>query len=235
MTNRDAGADWIYKAFQRVRSGEGVAAVLLEHGYVPVEAKKAKRRAETKKAQPRRQKRSPDGMHGLRFPTKREESQYMRMRLKENRERSKVTPAENWMAALLKERSGFKWKRQVMWGYRIFDFWSSLLDVAIEVDGATHDPEYDSYRDEYNFRRSAIVVLRVPNFNEATAERAIMLPKYLGRWKVRRNALGIKDECWRLVNKNPERRFHKEFLGSFGMYDNIHGGAAVSEREGEDG
>lgn len=91
---------------------------------------------------------------------------------------------------ILKSR-GEKWTRQVLWGYRIFDFWNPVLGIAIEIDGPEHDPVYDAHRDEYNFRRSAIVVLRVRNQNENDAKAVFELIPRLGTWKERRSELGI--------------------------------------------
>jgi hypothetical protein len=62
----------------------------------------------------------------------------------------------------------------------------------VEIDGPTHDPEYDAYRDEYNFRRSGIVVLRVRNRNEHDMSRAIVTIASLGLWSKRRKELGIE-------------------------------------------
>lgn len=55
----------------------------------------------------------------------------------------------------------------------MFDFWNAGLGIAIEIDGAEHDPVYDQYRDRYNYYRSGILVLRVPNFDDAAMDLAI--------------------------------------------------------------
>jgi very-short-patch-repair endonuclease len=94
------------------------------------------------------------------------------------------------MAAIL-AKTGKKWTRQAMWGYRIFDFWCAELGLVVEVDGATHKIEYDNYRDEYNYRRSGIVVLRVPNFCEESAKLALDVIASAETWKERRLKLGI--------------------------------------------
>jgi len=121
----------------------------------------------------------------MRWVTNPKEAEYMRGRQKENRERCKLSAAETWMRKKL-ETTGFKWTRQAMWGYRLFDFWNCALGIAIEVDGAEHDGEYDAYRDRYNFLRSAIVVIRVRNFNEQDAEIALWLIENVGTWRQRK-------------------------------------------------
>lgn len=110
----------------------------------------------------------------------------------ENFARSLKNPNENWLAALLAE-TAWQFNRQCLMGDRIFDFWSKELGVAIESDGKGHDPEWDYQRDEWNFRRSAIVVLRVRNRNLADASKAIALLPRLGTFSERRGFLFKKE------------------------------------------
>lgn len=141
-------------------------------------------------------------MKPLRWPTNSEQHAYMLQRQAENLVYCKVNRNERWMMEIL-DRTGVKWTRQTRWGYRIFDFWSPVLGVAVEVDGLEHDPAYDAHRDEYNFRRSAVVVLRVRNRNEEDAEFVLRMISKLGPWKDRRIELGIdgptKKEKMRLL------------------------------------
>ena len=125
----------------------------------------------------------------MRWIATKEESDYMQERKRQNAHRSKFNAAENWMAAKLKT-TGFNWSRQVIWGYRIFDFWHCVKGIAIEVDGAEHDGEYDAYRDRYTFLRSGVVVIRVRNFNEDDARIALWLMDEVGEWKQRKERIG---------------------------------------------
>lgn len=126
----------------------------------------------------------------LRWPTKKEESDYMEMRQKQNVSMSANNPNENWMARILKKHSGgARWDRQYKWGYRIFDFFSMKLGIAIEVDGAEHKESYDSFRDVHNFLRSGIVVLRVRNKNEGDAMKAVAFIENSDTRKERRRKL----------------------------------------------
>ncbi len=59
----------------------------------------------------------------------------------------------------------------------------------MEVDGPEHRASYDNYRDGYNFYRSAIVVLRVRNFNEDDAAGALREIELSASWKDRRAAM----------------------------------------------
>ena len=55
-----------------------------------------------------------------------------------NLARARLNPNENWMLKKLREQTPYKWSRQVLWGYRIFDFWCDKLGFAVEVDGPEH-------------------------------------------------------------------------------------------------
>jgi very-short-patch-repair endonuclease len=108
----------------------------------------------------------------LNYPTTKEQHQYLRERQKEQLQKSKTSKAELWMFEKLNQ-TGLKWTRQAIWGYRLFDFWCHDLKIAIEVDGPEHNKNYDSFRDKYNLNRSNILVLRVRNFNEDDAQKAL--------------------------------------------------------------
>jgi very-short-patch-repair endonuclease len=132
----------------------------------------------------------PKKMKPLRWCTKSEDHKYMQMRQQQNLERCVTSANENWMAEKLKA-TGLKWRRQAQWGMRLYDFWCHHLGVAVEVDGPEHDQEYDRYRDEYNLRRSGIIVLRVRNMNEEDAELALTAIAGACNWKARRDAMGL--------------------------------------------
>ena len=121
----------------------------------------------------------PQRAHPLRpmsapFITDGESASHMQRMHVLNSAAAKNNSNELWAADSLNS-TGLKWKRQAIWGYRIFDFWNGNLGCAVEIDGPEHDPAYDAYRDEYNFRRSGVVVLRVRNGNKDDLERAIAL------------------------------------------------------------
>ena len=115
----------------------------------------------------------------------------MNLRQKENIKRSQFNPNELWMKKKL-DATRFKFTRQAMWGMRLFDFWCHDLGIAVEVDGPEHNKKYDSYRDEYSFRRSAVVVLRVRNLNELDAEFAISFINQSNGHLERKVEIGIK-------------------------------------------
>jgi very-short-patch-repair endonuclease len=130
-------------------------------------------------------------MKPLRWPTNQEGHAYMNMRARQNREMSRSNPAEQWMARILAEQTSVQWTRQAQWGHRIFDFWCHKLGLAIEVDGKQHNHRYDAYRDEYNWRRSGIWVVRVPAFDERAAQHAVNCVQNCATWAQRRAQLGI--------------------------------------------
>lgn len=154
-------------------------------------------------------------MEQLNWCCTKEDAAYMRMRKAQNIERSIHNPNENWMAERLKV-TGIKFSRQAIWGYRLFDFWNHVLGVAIEVDGDEHNPNYDAYRDEYNFRRSAIVVLRARNQDESDADKIIAKLATLTSKIERRSIIGISESSKWLFKKPYPPSYLKAFLeGTF--------------------
>lgn len=129
-------------------------------------------------------------MKPLRWTWNGETHDYMRMRKAEQMEKSLRNPNESWMLEKL-SGTGLNWSRNATWGYRLFDFWCNEIGVAVEVDGPEHNPEYDDYRDTYNFRRSGVVVLRVRNRNEKDAAKALRFIDISETWLDRRATLGI--------------------------------------------
>ncbi len=57
--------------------------------------------------------------------------------------KKKIVLAEVWAHPFLKQ-TRLKWTRQSVWGYRIFDFWCHEKGIAVEIDGLTHDKDYDA-------------------------------------------------------------------------------------------
>jgi very-short-patch-repair endonuclease len=128
----------------------------------------------------------------LRYPTTREMSEYMRMRQKQNNARG-LTAAESMALKYLETHTPHRWGHNAMWGYRLFDFWNAQTGVAFEIDGPEHNEQYDAYRDEYNFIRSGIVVLRVKNFDMRGMAVAVDKLSTFHPWSERRQIMGIKD------------------------------------------
>lgn len=114
----------------------------------------------------------------------------MLMRQNQNIVNSEKNKAENWFFEKLK-KSRYKFTRQRRWGYRIFDFWCHKLGIAIEVDGPEHRTEVELIRDNKEFNRSRIVVLRVQNFNEEQAENAMHYIYNSDTWNDRRQEAGM--------------------------------------------
>jgi len=121
----------------------------------------------------------------MRTAVTKEQAAYMKARQKENR--SKTSPAEEWAERRLRQ-TGLKWTRQAVWGCRLFDFWCGHLGVAVEVDGPEHNPAYDAVRDGHNLNRSAIIVLRVANFDDQRMDEIIATLPTLQTWGERRRA-----------------------------------------------
>ena len=141
----------------------------------------------------------------------------MRARKAQNMARAINNSNENWMLECL-EKTGHRWTRQAQRGFRLFDFWSHELGIAIEVDGPEHRADYDSYRDEYNYRRSGVVVIRVRNKNEEDAARALKIIGLSGTWDARKAAIWgptkTKRCRRRLSDMDDEKRFLDEYVNS---------------------
>lgn len=146
-------------------------------------------------------------MKPLRWTNDADAHRYMKERQNQNLARSARNPNENWMGEKL-ATTGRKWRRQAQWGYRLFDFWCHELGIAVEVDGPEHRIDYDNHRDEYNYRRSAILVLRVRNQNEEDAAAVLGIIASSCTWSERRQQLGIdghtKRARRRLVSGQPD-------------------------------
>ena len=59
--------------------------------------------------------------------------------------------------------SGFKFRRQVVIGRRIVDFFCPAKGLVIEIDGDTHDPVTDADRDAAMLRDHGFVTVRFTN------------------------------------------------------------------------
>lgn len=130
-------------------------------------------------------------MSAIKWPTTAAEHADLKAKQLLNRASCKRSSAESWMCEKLLA-TGLKWTRQAQWGYRFFDFWCSVIGVAIEVDGPEHRRQWDNERDTYNYQVSGILVMRVRNFNEADACAALDAISQAESWNERRQALGLK-------------------------------------------
>lgn len=137
----------------------------------------------------------------MRWPTTKDESDYLRVRQEQNKGRAETNPNENWANAHL-ESLGIKWTRQALWGYRIFDFWSAEFGIAVEIDGLEHNKDYDASRDTYNYDVSGVVVLRVRNMNTEDIAAALYQISHSCKWWQRRESLGLR------CKQNPFAKTH---------------------------
>lgn len=124
----------------------------------------------------------------IRWPSRKDEM--ARLKMYQAGHRKRIIPAEVWAKQFL-DNTKWNWTPQAIWGFRIFDFWCSKLGCAIEIDGPTHNKGWDRKRDEFNFRRSAIVVFRVSNFNESEMRNVLKEIEKLDTWLERRKKMGL--------------------------------------------
>ena len=151
-------------------------------------------------------------MKKLRYPTNAEQAAYMRMRQQQNRSSCLRSRAESWAKNQLENRTALTWTRQSAWGNRLFDFWCRTLGCAVEVDGPEHKPWIDQFRDEYNFRRSAIVVLRVKNFSDEGMNELLRHIPHLQEWGERREQIGINRNTRKGRRQLAEMPYPPQFL-----------------------
>jgi very-short-patch-repair endonuclease len=80
--------------------------------------------------------------------------------------RSEMTPAEKvvWNKLRRNQLGGFHFRRQQIIDGFIADFYCHEAGLVVEVDGSTHDSEYDSERDAIIAARG-IKILRFTNSN----------------------------------------------------------------------
>jgi very-short-patch-repair endonuclease len=126
-------------------------------------------------------------MKPLKWITDREKSEYMKAMKDINLFKCQTNKNENKVWSEL----GDGWSRQAVRGYRIHDFWNHRLGCAIEVDGAEHDRDYDNYRDEYNFRGSGVVILRVRNGNQEDIIEVLRVLPLMNDHATRKARMGI--------------------------------------------
>ena len=125
------------------------------------------------------------------WPTTKDVHAHMRMRQTQNLEQSQRSKAETWMAEKLKA-TGLKWTRQAQSGVRLFDFLNHVLGIGVEVDGPEHNPDRERARDFMVYKVRGIIVLRVRNFDEVTADRTLLTIAVSETWKARRVRLNLK-------------------------------------------
>lgn len=131
----------------------------------------------------------PRYMKKLPFPTNKIASEAMRKQQAAALETCDKDPGEAWVRSKL-WAIDWAWTRKAIWGCRLFDFWYPTLGIAVQVDKEGQDDEAEAYADEYNYRRSSILVLRVEPFNEDDMNRALEALKIAELWKERRARLG---------------------------------------------
>jgi len=99
-----------------------------------------------------------------------------------------------WRTLSNGQLGGYKFRRQhaVREAYAIIDFFCPAIGLAIEVDGDTHDPEKDAYRDRH-LKHLGFAVLRFSNLDvmanmEGVAETILATAQSrCSRWSGSRN------------------------------------------------
>nr|WP_247711798.1 DUF559 domain-containing protein [Qipengyuania qiaonensis] len=68
-----------------------------------------------------------------------------------------------WMELRHSRFNGLKFRRQVVIGKRIVDFFCPAKGLIVEIDGDTHDWEADKYRDDTMLRNHGFTTVRFNN------------------------------------------------------------------------
>lgn len=118
----------------------------------------------------------PSSVTGPRYmkmpPTPQTSEEIARMKELQFRARHAAANSQKELQILRElDATGHRWTRKAVWGYRIFDFWCAELGIAVQIDRPGQDDKQEAYLDEYNYRRSSILVLRVDN--RADLDRAL--------------------------------------------------------------
>lgn len=86
------------------------------------------------------------------------------LRRRQERERIKYANDRDENRVLYALNStGYSWNRKIIWGHRLYDFWCADLGVVVQIDRPDQNDADEAYWDEYVYRRSGIIVLRVDN------------------------------------------------------------------------
>ena len=81
------------------------------------------------------------------WPVTKEHQAHMQAR-QADRMAKPMTKAEKWFYEGYLKDTGYKWKRERRWGFRLFDFWNARVGIAIEVDGPEHDRNLDFLKEK---------------------------------------------------------------------------------------
>lgn len=86
------------------------------------------------------------------------------------------------------ESTGYRWARKAILWHRLLDFWNAELGIVVQIDRARQDDADEAYWDEYAYRRSSILVLRIDNRKDL--DEAVETIKTAELWNDRRARLG---------------------------------------------
>ena len=101
-----------------------------------------------------------------------------------------------WRGLSNSRLGGFKFRRQVVLGSRIVDFFCPAIGLIVEVDGHTHDPEIDRNRDTL-MQDAGFTTIRVGNTDVMENAEGVLL-----------HVLAVAQSLparaqWRLPHPNP--------------------------------
>jgi very-short-patch-repair endonuclease len=120
---------------------------------------------------------------------------YLIERARRLRKRSTPFEAKLWRYISRSQLAGYKFRRQHVIANCIVDFFCPAKGLIVEIDGDTHDPEKDSFRDRLNSQRG-YSTLRFSN-----ADVGKNIESVLARLLAELNAL---PDRWAHPQPNPE-------------------------------
>ncbi len=91
--------------------------------------------------------------------------------------------------------SGYKLRRQIIIGEFIVDFFCPWKNLAVEIDGDTHDADADRIRD-HRLAEEGIKIVRVTNQDVLTNMDGVL--------QMLRDELGARPDRWPHPNPSPE-------------------------------
>ena len=153
------------------------------------------------------------------WPLTFEEERKLLNKRMDNLKYSIVNDNENRVFDRLEKEVYHKFQRQYIFGQTIFDFFSPAMGIAVEVDGKTHNQEWDAAKDKAHLEYYGVVTLRVRNQEKEDLDLLIKTLRGAGWWHARNYKKGIKLDAQTLdkmkqINKKANKeasRFLKRF------------------------
>lgn len=130
-------------------------------------------------------------MKSLTWPTKKEESEFVRTLRNQKINKAK---GNSYVLSIIPlfEKNLLMWTQHAIWGFRVYDFLCSEKGVVIQIQESEEDYEENIHGDEYHFRRSGLVVLRLNRDDDTSIlDSYFSVADMLNSWQERKYILRL--------------------------------------------